>query len=57
MDFESSGWIFRHLLRSAAGNFLIQHIQNMQLNDAQKRPLEEERIRTQLAKTGGTLFS
>ena len=23
---------------------------------AQKRPLEEERIRTQLAKTGGTLF-
>ena len=32
MDFWAFRLDIRHLLRSAAGNFLIQHIQNMQLN-------------------------
>ena len=45
------------LLRSACREFSYTAIYTEHaVEHAQKRPLEEERIRTQLAKTGGTLF-
>ncbi len=44
------------LLRSVQAEQFFTAYTEHAVERAQKRPLEEERIRTQLAKTGGTLF-